>query len=1128
MKSSKQLARYLAFLAMISSIMFSGYATADDDECDNRYSSSLSCQNRDSDGDGLSNGAEATLGTNPNLADSDGDGLNDGTEVGGNVSAPRDSDGDGVIDAREPNNRDADNDGTNDQADVANTDPCRPSTTNAACLTADTDRDGVPDARDGDNDNDGIPNITEGAGDSDGDGVPDARDPDSDNDGIPDIIEAGGVDADGNGRVDGVVDGDGDGVMDSVDPDNGGTPLPVPDTDGDGKPNYRDVDSDGDGIPDRVERGTGAAGPRDSDGDGKADYLDRDSDGDGLPDRLESQVTGLDGDGDGIDDAFDVNVTRGVDANADGIDDAIVPTNTDGDGLPDYRDIDADNDGIIDTVESNMRGSDADGDGLDDALDVGMTSGVDRNGDGIDDAYRLPDTDGDSVPDVHDLDTDNDSVHDVIEAGLRDDNGDAFMDVGQTVTSTPRDTDGDGVADFRDTDSNNDGILDIVSAGLGRLDGNGNGRIDAIADADRDGIPDVVDGAPTVFGNRVDGDGDGVSDSDDLDDDNDGIPDVVEGGGLVDTDRDGIPDSQDRDSDNDGIPDVVEGGGRDANGDGVIDDADNDSDNDGLADRVDPTTGGTPLPLPDSDGDGIPDYRDRDSDNDGVPDVIEGGGRDGNGDGLIDDADRDADRDGLPDSVDTSTGGHALPLPDANGNGVPDYLDPTTRPPGGQGTGGAGNPLNTTTQGAGSSSPAMLALLALFTLLRGRRRYLARLSVMGVVVLLLPYGSASADDLEWKKGWYVGGDLGLSRLEPEGDQSAFVVADDRSHGYRVLGGYDWSRFLSFEAFYLDAGSAKIDGANPAIGRLGDLTYSLTGLGVNYRPLKQEKRLVPYLKAGMAYTRNGVDDTRIIYDRDHPTGAFFGAGLAWRFASSWSLNTEWVSYDRDESFLSLGIRKSFGASQKPAPVVAAEPVFEAPVEVIPLPAVEVEPPVAMPPRDGDGDGVPDAQDRCPDTAPSVNVDARGCNILVIERDDDQDGIVNSRDKCPNSKPGARVDNLGCELPDIVILRGVHFETAASRLTADSKVVLNGVAETLRRYPDMLVEVAGHTDNRGSDSYNLNLSQQRAQAVAEYLFAQGVAKNNLIAKGYGETMPVRENITEAGRTTNRRVELHILRR
>ncbi|HNT74255.1 MAG TPA: hypothetical protein PKH77_04450, partial [Anaerolineae bacterium] len=124
----------------------------------------------------------------------------------------------------------------------------------------DHDEDGVPDYLDLDDDNDGILDTDEcptpsACPDTDGDNIPDYLDLDSDNDGIPDVIEAGGDDANGDGIIDNFEDVDGDGLSDNVDPDQGGTPLPVPDTDGDNIPDYLDLDSDNDGIPDVIEAG---------------------------------------------------------------------------------------------------------------------------------------------------------------------------------------------------------------------------------------------------------------------------------------------------------------------------------------------------------------------------------------------------------------------------------------------------------------------------------------------------------------------------------------------------------------------------------------------------------------------------------------------------------------------------------------------------------------------------------------------------------------------------------------------------------------------------------------------------------------------------------------------------------
>lgn len=172
-------------------------------------------------------------------------------------------------------------------------------------------------------------------------------------------------------------------------------------------------------------------------------------------------------------------------------------------------------------------------------------------------------------------------------------------------------------------------------------------------------------------------------------------------------------------------------------------------------------------------------------------------------------------------------------------------------------------------------------------------------------------------------------------------------------------------------------------------------------------------------------------------------------------------------------------------------------------------------------DSDGDGVTDSKDQCPDTPVGVKVDARGCEL-----DSDGDGVVDSGDKCPDTHKGAKVDAVGCEIPEVIVLKGVNFETASDHLTSDSIGILNGVADTLLRRPDVTIEVAGYTDSRGAASYNQKLSQMRAQAVANYLISRGVMAENLTAKGYGEENPVADNKTAAGQAENRRVELHIL--
>lgn len=171
-------------------------------------------------------------------------------------------------------------------------------------------------------------------------------------------------------------------------------------------------------------------------------------------------------------------------------------------------------------------------------------------------------------------------------------------------------------------------------------------------------------------------------------------------------------------------------------------------------------------------------------------------------------------------------------------------------------------------------------------------------------------------------------------------------------------------------------------------------------------------------------------------------------------------------------------------------------------------------------DSDGDGVGDSRDQCPNTPAGAKVDERGCEL-----DSDGDGVVDSQDKCPDTPKGDRVDAIGCSFKDEIKLPGVVFETNSADLKPESIPVLSGAIATLKRYPDLRIEVAGHTDSRGADAYNLDLSARRAATVLNFLRDGGVT-NTLASRGYGERQPVASNNTDDGRQQNRRVVLRVL--
>lgn len=173
-------------------------------------------------------------------------------------------------------------------------------------------------------------------------------------------------------------------------------------------------------------------------------------------------------------------------------------------------------------------------------------------------------------------------------------------------------------------------------------------------------------------------------------------------------------------------------------------------------------------------------------------------------------------------------------------------------------------------------------------------------------------------------------------------------------------------------------------------------------------------------------------------------------------------------------------------------------------------------------DRDQDGLADKNDRCPDEKGSTSMN--GCP------DTDQDGISNPDDKCPEVAGIAA--NKGCpEVKEEVkqlftqALQGIEFEIGKDVIRPVSFPILDNVVRVMNENPAYLLEINGHTDNIGEKSFNLELSQKRADSVKKYLQSKGVVSDRLTSKGFGDSNPVEDNKTAAGRAKNRRVEFKI---
>ncbi len=329
--------------------------------------------------------------------------------------------------------------------------------------------------------------------------------------------------------------------------------------------------------------------------------------------------------------------------------------------------------------------------------------------------------------------------------------------------------------------------------------------------------------------------------------------------------------------------------------------------------------------------------------------------------------------------------------------------------------------------------------------------------------------------------------------------------------------------------------------------------------INIRPFDDQALFNPFLTVGVGgglYT-------------DH-LGAYIPAGLGLQlnlksvtyvFVQAqyrWTLTKKTLG---DNLFYSVGIAQNVGREKikvvpppPPPPVVVEVPkdrdgdgvldVDDKCPDVAGLASLQGCP-------DRDGDGITDAQDKCPDVpglaryqgCPSPDTDKDGINdeldkcptVPGIARyqgcpipDTDGDGVNDEEDKCINEKGPA--SNFGCPVISEEIIKRVNlaaknvfFATASDKLLAKSFPKLNDVVTILNENPSYKVQIDGHTDSQGKDDYNQALSDRRAASVKAYLVSKGIAETRLSSTGYGETKPVADNNTAAGRAKNRRVEM-----
>jgi len=198
----------------------------------------------------------------------------------------------------------------------------------------------------------------------------------------------------------------------------------------------------------------------------------------------------------------------------------------------------------------------------------------------------------------------------------------------------------------------------------------------------------------------------------------------------------------------------------------------------------------------------------------------------------------------------------------------------------------------------------LLGGLALVTMRRMRR-------VLPVAAIAVVAAQANAGEGP-AKGWYAGFDVGMSVVEPRNKDGGYKIDDKQGFGFRVDLGYSFNEAWSAEMFYADGGEAGIASDNPNVGHLGDISYAMTGIGVEWLPMEDGRRAkwFPLVKLGAVQIRNEASSSTIVYEKLNDVGVYLGGGVGVNFNRSWSALAEVVSYDQDELFFTLGLRKKF--------------------------------------------------------------------------------------------------------------------------------------------------------------------------------------------------------------------------
>jgi len=337
---------------------------------------------------------------------------------------------------------------------------------------------------------------------------------------------------------------------------------------------------------------------------------------------------------------------------------------------------------------------------------------------------------------------------------------------------------------------------------------------------------------------------------------------------------------------------------------------------------------------------------------------------------------------------------------------------------------------------------------------------------------------AHADINKINQGWYVGGSIGQSNMDPGTEGTNWNTTDKNDMSKKAYVGKELNEYVGIEAFWTDLGTASLKSTSGAEGKVG---YKGVGANVIVKSPHRFRNFEPFAKLGVTRlkTQDREDVTR---EQKNKTSVLAGVGVDYKISNDWAVRSEFDYYDKDISDLNVGLKWSPGHRphthnrvEKPKPVVIPKPR--------PKPIVRAKPKPAPKPK-------------------VVYVPKK----VYVER--------------PAPKPQYQVMHRN-------LSGGSNFATGSAILTLQGENALNKLVNDIKnqRIAVKSIDISGHTDSVGTHQSNQILSINRANSVASYLASRGISSRMMRTFGMGETQPIASNKTEYGKAQNRRVEIMI---